>query len=104
MDIAKVGDLVHESVELHQRCTLVDVDNNRRTGAREMSGDLSCTIEGGVGQHNEADGHAQFPLDISPVASIWRQPRKRSDHVFQRLSSALLASRNAVYSRPSAKC
>ena len=59
----------------------VNMDHHRASVRRPVSRYLFGTVEGLVNQHDDVDGHAQFPLDISPRISSCRQLMNFSDHL-----------------------
>ena len=75
------------------RHVAVDMDHHRTARCRPVPRDLRGTVQRGMHQHDGADGHAQFPLDISPRISSWRQLIYFSDHLHHR--SGLSFSRSA---------
>ena len=66
------------------------IDLGQTDRARERRADralgqaLFGAVKRGVDQHDDPDAHAQFPLDISPRISSWRQFIYFSDHLHQR--------------------
>ena len=54
---------------------------------------LRRAVQRGVAQHDNADRHAQFPFDISPRISSWRQLMYFSLHLHQRSGWAFNPSR-----------
>ena len=69
----------------------VDMDDQRASGGGPVARHLLGPVEGRVHQHHDAHPvlplilrHAQFPFDISPRISSWRQFIYFSDHLHQR--------------------
>ena len=73
--------------------TLVHMDHHGAARRRPMARYLFRTVQGGMHQQDDADGHAQFPFDMRPRISSWRQLMYRSDHLHHSCgSSCMLAA------------
>ena len=85
VQIGKTGDEARILLPLH---AAVDMDHHGATRGRQMPRHLRGTEQRGVAHHDEADTHAQFPFDISPRISSWRQLTYFSDQRVQRFRSS----------------
>ena len=72
----------------------VHMDHDRTALCGPEARHLGRTIERGVAKHHETErrGHAQFPLDMRPRISSWRQLMYFSDHLHQRSPSSFRLS------------
>ena len=87
-DVFQIGDAGDKARILLTPDPAVDMDHHRATGIRQMPRHLRGTEQRGVAHHDEADTHAQFPFDISPRISSWRQLTYFSDQRVQRFRSS----------------
>ena len=97
-DVGEVLKGGFQAVELGLRRTGVDVDHDRAAVLRPVPGQLRRAVQGGVAEHDDAQGgvwggHAQFPFDIRPSTSSWRQLTYFSLQLHQRSRSRAMPSR-----------
>jgi len=83
-DVVQIREAVDEPVICATVNLPVYVNDNRATVTGPMTGNLFGAIQRFVHKYDEADGHAQFPFDINPRISSWRQLIYFSDHLHQR--------------------
>ena len=72
-DIGQIGDSSDKGIMGFLRHVPVHMHHHRTAGIRPMPDHLFGAVKGGVHQHDNTQRHAQFPLDISPRPSSWRQ-------------------------------
>ena len=72
---------------------LVDVDHHWAALRRPVPRHLCRPVQCRVAQHEKANAHAQFPLDMRPKISSWRQLMYFSDHLHHRSGCLAMASR-----------
>ena len=89
-DVAEIRERGDEGGMVAPLHLLVDMDHHRAIRRRPMPRHLLGPVERAMHQHDEADGHAQFPFDISPRISSCRQLMYFSLHLHH--SSGLSAS------------
>ena len=92
-DIRNIGKTRPERLKRSGANTLVNMDHHRRATFGPEARNLGGAVKGGVAQHDDPDAHAQFPLDMRPRISSWRQLMYFSDHLVHR--STLSGSRAA---------
>jgi len=83
-DVGHTVQIAAQGIEGPRLHSTIDMDDDRAAPFRPVARDLCCAVKGGVAQHNKADGHAQFPFDIRPRISSWRQLMYFSLHLHQR--------------------
>jgi hypothetical protein len=80
-DPTGIRKLADDAVVDLARHAAVDMHDNRAAGIGPMPRDLYRAVGGIVHQHDDPDSHAQFPFDIRPRISSWRQLMYFSDHL-----------------------
>ena len=104
----RVGEVGLQLLDAPFLDALVDMDHHRAAAFGPVTGGIGGAVQRGVAEHHEAQravgrllcdeigapvGHAQFPLDISPRISNWRQLMYFSDHLHHRSGCAFSPSR-----------
>ena len=72
--VLEIGQFLSERLEPAAFHLPVDMDHHRAIPLGPMPRHLRRAVQGGVAQHDDAQrAHAQFPLDMRPRISNWRQ-------------------------------
>jgi hypothetical protein len=76
-DVGQIGEAFAQPLDRLFPGLKIDMDHHRRPGLGPEAHHLPGTAQGRVAEHHETDAtlgaHAQFPRDIRPRISSWRQ-------------------------------